>query len=192
MGTIFSYTSDSVIETVAQNVNELCKDVPKEKQPSMICILDKGLIVNVSKEGMKEIVTNPSDSTMWGIVENTDELNLYLYYLILQQHLNTTINFPPDLLKYAEAAHIMENMNVSIPRSMIPNDMFIEAGKSKISGEKIKDIFDNHELFLKSLAGDITEEDLQKHGKSIEDLKGDNEKIVSFFKQIVEENKVCE
>lgn len=192
LGTIFSYTSDSVIETVAQNVNELCKDVPKEKQPSMICILDKGLIVNVSKEGMKEIVTNPSDSTMWGIVENTDELNLYLYYLILQQHLNTTINFPPDLLKYAEAAHIMENMNVSIPRSMIPNDMFIEAGKSKISGEKIKDIFDNHELFLKSLAGDITEEDLQKHGKSIEDLKGDNEKIVSFFKQIVEENKVCE
>ena len=55
-------------------------------------------------------------------------------------------------------------------------------GKSKISGEKIKDIFDNHELFLKSLAGDITEED----------LKEDNEKIVSLFKQIVEENKVCE
>ena len=96
--------------------------------------------------------------------------------------MNTTINFPPDLLKYAEAAHIMENMNVSIPRSMIPNDMFIEVGKSKISGEKIKDIFDNHELFLKSLAGDITEED----------LKEDNEKIGSLFKQIVEENKVCE
>ena len=46
--------------------------------------------------------------------------------------------------------------------------------------------------FFKSLAGDITEEDLQKHGKSIKDLKEDNEKIVSFFKQIVEENKVCE
>ena len=80
---IFSYTSDSAIDTVAQIFNELWKDVSIEKQPRMICILDKGLIVNVSKEGMKEIVTNPSDSTMWGIVENTDELNLYLYYLFL-------------------------------------------------------------------------------------------------------------
>ena len=69
LGTVFSYTSDSAIETVAQNVDEICRDIPKEKQPSVICILDKGLIVNVLKDGMREIATMPSDSTTWGVIK---------------------------------------------------------------------------------------------------------------------------
>lgn len=99
LGTVFSYTSDSAIETVAQNVDEICRDIPKEKQPSVICILDKGLIVNVLKDGMREIATMPSDSTTWGVIKNTKEINFYLFYLVLQQHLNTAINFPPYLVK---------------------------------------------------------------------------------------------
>lgn len=184
LGTVFSYTSDSAIETVAQNVDEICRDVPKDKQPSVICILDKGLIVNVLKEGMREIVTIPSEATTWGVIKNTKEINFYLFYLILQQHLNTTTNFPPNLLKYAEATHAIDNMKIMIPKNMIPNDIFIKAGKTKFSGEDIKFLGENNELLYKLLTNQMTEEELQKTGKTLEDIKEISERFVSLIQRL--------
>lgn len=183
LGTVFSYTSDSAIETVAQNINEICRDIPKEQQPSVICILDKGLIVNVLKEGMREIVTIPSESTTWGVIKNTKEINFYLFYLILQQHLNTTTNFPPDLLKYAEATHAIDNMQIIIPKSMIPDDMFIGAGHTKFSGEEIKFLGENNQLLYKLLTNQMTEEEFKKTGKTPEDIKEISERFVSLIQR---------
>ena len=183
LGTVFSYTSDSAIETVAQNVDEICRDIPKEKQPSVICILDKGLIVNVLKDGMREIATMPSDSTTWGVIKNTKEINFYLFYLVLQQHLNTAINFPPNLLKYAEATHAIDNIQIMIPKNMIPDDMFIEAGKTKFSGEDMKFLAENQQILFKLLTNQMTENEFQKTGKTIEDIKGISERFVSLIQR---------
>lgn len=183
LGTVFSYTSDSAIETVAQNVDEICRDIPKEKQPSVICILDKGLIVNVLKDGMREIATMPSDSTTWGVIKNTKEINFYLFYLVLQQHLNTAINFPPNLLKYAEATHAIDNIQIMIPKNMIPDDMFIEAGKTKFSGEDMKFLAENQQILFKLLTNQMTENEFQKTGKTIEDIKGISERFVSLIRR---------
>lgn len=171
LGTVFAYTSDSTIETVAQNVDELCRDIPKENQPSMVCIFDKGLIVNISKDGMGQIETVPSTQTTWGIIKNNKELNFYLFYLILQQHLNTTMNFPPDLLKYATATHALDNVQIMIPQNMIPDDLFIEAGKTKFSGEEMRFLGENHQLFCKLITKQMTIEELQKTGKSPDEIK---------------------
>ena len=88
-GSIFAYTSDSSMETIVRNLNELCKEIPKEKCPSVICVFDKGLIVNLSKKGLNQINTIPSENTIWGFIENTKELNLYLFYLMIFHHLET-------------------------------------------------------------------------------------------------------
>ena len=183
LGTVFSYTSDSAIETVVQNVDEICRDIPKEKQPSVICILDKGLIVNVLKDGMREIATMPSDSTTWGVIKNTKEINFYLFYLVLQQHLNTAINFPPNLLKYAEATHAIDNIQIMIPKNMIPDYMFIEAGKTKFSGEDMKFLAENQQILFKLLTNQMTENEFQKTGKTIEDIKGISERFVSLIRR---------
>ena len=171
LGSVFAYTSDSTIETIAQNVNDICKDIPKEIQPSVICILDKGFIVNVKKNKMNQIDVMPSEQTTWGIIKNTKEITFYLYYLILQQHLNTTINFPPDLLKYAEATHALDNMQVMIPLSMLPDDLSKEIGATKFSGDELRFLGENYQIIFKLLTNQLTEEEFEKTGKSIEDLK---------------------
>lgn len=183
LGTVFSYTSDSSIETIAQNVNEICQNIPKENQPSVICVFDKGLIVNVLKEGVGEIVTVPSEATTWGVIKNTKEINFYLFYLILQQHLNTTINFPPDLLKYAEATHAIDNMQIIIPKNMISDDMFIEAGKTKFSGKEIKFLSENNQLIYKLLANQMTEEEFKKTGKTTEEIEEISKRFVSLIQR---------
>ena len=149
----------------------------------MICILDKGLIVNVLKDGMREIATMPSDSTTWGVIKNTKEINFYLFYLVLQQHLNTAINFPPNLLKYAEATHAIDNIQIMIPKNMIPDDMFIEAGKTKFSGEDMKFLAENQQILFKLLTNQMTENEFQKTGKTIEDIKGISERFVSLIQR---------
>lgn len=183
LGTVFSYTSDSSIETIAQNVDEICKNIPKENQPSVICILDKGLIVNVLKDGMRQIVTVPSEKTTWGVIKNVNEINFYLFYLILQQHLNTTTNFPSDLLKYAAATHALDKMQVIIPKNMIPDDILIDAGKTKFSGEELKFLGENHQILFKLLSNQMTEEEIRKAGKNAEDVKNISERFLSLIQR---------
>lgn len=183
LGAVFAYTSDSEIETVAQNVNDYCGNIPKEFQPSVICILDKGLIVNVKKDGMNQIDIVPSNQTTWGVTKNSKEITFYLFYLIMQHHLNTTTNFPPDLLKYAAATHAIDNMQVMIPGSMISSDMFMEVGKTKFSGDELKFLGDNQQIIYKLLTNQLTEEDIEKSGKSPDELNQIEKRFVSLIKR---------
>ena len=180
-GSIFAYTSSSSLETVIKNLNELCKEIPRAKWPSLICIFDKGLIVNLSKQGMNQINTMPSENTVWGFIKNSKELNLYLFYLILQQHLNTTVNFPPDLQAYANATHVFDQMSKAIPIDMISDDMFMMMGEEKFSGNDIRFLAKNHPLFYKILSRQLTEKDLKDSGMSLEEL---GEMVKQYF-QIV-------
>lgn len=182
MGCIFSYTSDSSIETVARNVDEICTDIPKNQQPNIVCVFDKGIIVNVLKKRAGQIEIDPSENTMWGIIKNDQETNLYLFYLLLQQHLSMAQNFPPDLMKYAEATHKLDNMQIVIPKEMIPDDMTLAFGEVTLNSEEIRFLSENNPLIFKMLSGIITKEDLIKQGKNIEEAT----QIIDSFIAIVQ------
>ena len=184
-GSVFAYTSDSSIETIAQNLNEYCVNMPSELQPSVICILDKGLIVNFVKEGMKEISIHPADNTAWGIIKNTEVINFYLFYLLLQQHLNLSTNFPPDLLKYAQQTHALDNVQLMVPKEMIPDDAFISLGDTNLDGAELKFLGENHQLIYKLFTNQLTIEELQRSGKTITEFTADMKRFVAIMERFM-------
>lgn len=164
MGCVFAYTSKTSLETAAQNLFEYCKGIPRKEQPSVVCILDKGLIVNIRKDGSNQIDVIPSVDTMLGVIENSREINLYLFYLILLQFLNSTINYPPDLLKYAATAHALDNVKIQTNIAWMPEGAYFGIGNEKLSKEESKFFTRYHEAMFKIMAGTITEEEFEALG----------------------------
>ncbi len=182
MGCIFAYTSDSTIETVAHNVDKICAEIPKNQQPNVICVFNKGLIVNVLKNKPGQLEIDPSDKTMWGLVKNDQETNLYLFYLILQQHLSMAQNLPPDLMKYAAATNKLDNMQIVIPKEMIPSDMTIDLGNGSLDADEIRFLGEHNQLLYKLLTRTMSEEDFFSQGKSPEEMQ----QIVNKFAKIIQ------
>ena len=169
-GSIFAYTSENKIETIASNLQELCKSVPKSNQPSIICILDQGNIINVDKNGLKQICTMPSEQTTWCITKNKEEINLYVFYLLLQQHLNTTKNFPPDLLAYANNSHALDGLQLVVPKEILPDDASISLGDATLTGEELKFMDEYKDIFFKVSTNQLTAEDVIAKGISADEL----------------------
>lgn len=169
-GAIFAYTADTTIETIANNLDELCIDIPHSRRPSVICILDQGVIINIDRQTLNQITIMPSENTTWGIVKNTKEMNLYLFYLLLQQHLNTSKNFPPDLLTYATKSHALDQLQIVIPKGLIPNDAN-NIGNTGMTSEDLQFITENNQIIYKVLSGSLSDEDLKKAGKSFDEAK---------------------
>lgn len=188
-GYVFSYTSDASLETVALNVQDLTKELPIDLQPTMICVLDKGLIVHVDKTNPLNILVSPSENTTWAIIENEKEKNLYIFYLLLQQHLNSAKNLPPDLFKYAYAEHVIDNTTINIPTEMIPKDIVLSFGSEKISGEELLFLQENHDLCYRRKNGLITPEDLARWGKTSEEVEEIFQKAISIMSRTGEEIK---
>jgi len=101
MGLVFAYTSNTSLNSLTNKLVELNSDIPIGHRIGCICVLDKGNIVNVQRNDLGILHTLPSEKTTLQIKENTLEQNLYLFYLLLQSHLNYALNLPPDLWNYA-------------------------------------------------------------------------------------------
>lgn len=168
LGSVFAYSSDIDIDTIGKNLDEFCKDMAPQVRPSMVCVFDQGIIINVGKNEITQIHTIPTEKTMWAISKNTKELNYYLFYLVLQQHLNTAKNFPPDLFRYAEASHALDGMQVRIPFDMIKDDMSINMGNSPLSGVELRSMAEATKVIGKFFSNQITERDLPEFEKSME------------------------
>lgn len=181
LGTIFAYSSDSSLETIAHNVNDLCSSIPKSEQPSFICVFDKGLIVNVLKTNVAQVEIAPSDRTMWALIKNDQVTNIYLFYLFLQQHLSMAQNLPPDLMKYAAISHKLDKLQVIIPKDMIADDMIMKCGGTNLNAGEIRFLEENHEFLFKLMTGIMTEEEFNSYGKSQEEI----EEIVNKFASII-------
>lgn len=102
IGLIFAYSSDTSIETILDNFYKLNKEVTYDKQVSLICILDKGLILRSDKQKMGNVTLFPHQNTTIGYVQNSLETNFYLFCLLLLNTLNNMTNLPPNLMEYAE------------------------------------------------------------------------------------------
>ena len=66
---------------------------------------------------------------------------------------------------------------------MILDDMFIEAGKTKFSGEEIKFLNENNQILYKLLTNQMTEREFQKTGKTIEDIQEISKRFVSLIQR---------
>lgn len=137
-GSIFAYTSEVTMDTLHKNIIEYCDSIPTAEWPSIICVFDEGLFINVFKSDMRKFVIVPSDNTMWVQIANQRDMNLYIFYLVLQHHLNNTYNFPPDLLKYAVASHKLDDVKTMIHSNLIPDDMTMELGKATLNSTELR------------------------------------------------------
>lgn len=121
IGFVFAYTSDSSLDTIYENLVEMNKSIEPHHQISGICVLDKGLILNVSKNGMNQLELYPNVNTTLCCSDNPLENNLYLFYLLVLQHLNISRLVPPDLIKYADKQNAF-NIRPHMKIDLLPDD----------------------------------------------------------------------
>jgi hypothetical protein len=130
-GFVFAFTSSTTLETLLDNLVEANNQVEKYKHISAVCVLDKGIIVNVSKKGLKDIVLLPNVDSIPAIIKNTAENNLMLFYLLLMQYLNQSSVSVPNLLKYANGGELLK-VESFIPKKHVPLDGYYELNNGRI------------------------------------------------------------
>lgn len=130
-GMVFAYDSDASLEAIYKNLNELSEDVDIDKRISCVCVLNKGVILPVDKNGLRNVTLFPNENTVYGIFNNTDDA-LLLFYLILSQILNSITIFPPDMVAYAQSTDLLDT-TFSIPADYIPDDGMINVMDNMVS-----------------------------------------------------------
>lgn len=158
-GFVFAFTSSTTLETLLDNLVEENNQVEKHKQISAVCILDKGLIVNISKKGLNDINLLPNEDSTLAIVKNTAENNLMLFYLLLMQYLNQSSVSVPNLLKYANAGELL-NIDYSVPYKHIPSESYYEFNKGKIELGTAYSIIKDSDLLKKIQEGRAISNDI--------------------------------
>ena len=187
-GFVFAFTSSTTLETLLDNLVEANNQVEKYKQISALCVLDKGVIVNISKKGLKDIILLPNEDSTPAIIKNTAENNLMLFYLLLMQYLNQSIVSVPNLLKYASAGELL-SIDYSIPKKHIPLDSYYEFNEGKIEVDTAYSILEGSKLLEKIQGGNASSEDimlyLSRHLKEIitftEKAYGSRPNTMGFF-----------
>lgn len=161
-GFVFAFTSSTSLETLTGNLIEFNKDIDVTEQISMICVLDKGLIVNINKKGLNDIEIIPSKTTTPAIINNAIENNLLTFYLFLMQYLNIVSVSPPNLFKYAEQVGLA-NLKYQIPREYIPSGTYVEFGENKIEVDNMLALTDSLDSFNTIQQGKATFEQFMKY-----------------------------
>jgi hypothetical protein len=147
-GFVFAFTSSTTLETLLDNLVEANKQVEKRQHINALCILDKGIIVNVSKKGLKDITFFPNEDSTPAIIKNTAENNLMLFYLLLMQYLNQSRVSVPNLIEYANTGELL-NIEYSIPKKHVPLDGYYELDEGRIGLETVYSIMDDSYLLKK-------------------------------------------
>lgn len=135
-GLIFAYDSDSSLEAIYKNLVELSNESKIENRVSCLCVLNKGIIIPVDKNGMRQVSLIPNENTVYAICKNSDDA-LLLFYLILTQILNGITVFPPDLVTYAQSTDMLDT-SFLIPAGYIPDDAKLNIMNNMASMSEIK------------------------------------------------------
>lgn len=139
-GMVFAYNSDASLEAIYKNLNELSEDVDIDKRISCVCVLNKGVIIPVDKNGLRNVTLFPNVNTVYGIFNNTDDA-LLLFYLILSQILNSITIFPPDMVAYAQSTDLLDT-TFSIPADYVPDDGIINVMDNMVRISEINNLKD--------------------------------------------------
>ena len=161
MGMVFAYTSDISLEAVIKNLNEFNREmkIPYEEQINMICVLDKGVILPLEKNGLNNVRLMPNNNTMLCKTQGSMEDNLSLFYLLLQYHLNLLIKAAPDLMEYARKSNLIDS-KVAIPLDDMDDKTALQIGNEALSRSEIEKICNLHRTIYQG--ENYTEEEKSK------------------------------
>lgn len=154
-GLIFAYDSDSSLDAIYKNLVTLSNEVGHENRVSCVCVLSKGIIIPVDKNGMNQVSLIPSNNTVYAMINNSSD-SLLLFYLILTQILNGITIFPPDLVAYAQSSDML-NTSFSIPADYVPDDAKINILNNMASIAEIKNMQD---YGTRMLSGELNEDEI--------------------------------
>lgn len=134
---------DISLETIIKNLNEFNREmkIPYEEQINMICVLNKGVILPLEKNGLNNVRLMPNNNTVLCKTKGSMEDNLSLFYLILQYHLNLLVKAAPDLMEYAKKSNLI-NSQAIISLDDMDEDTFLQIDNSKISVKDMKNVQD--------------------------------------------------
>ncbi|MEF7439957.1 DUF6602 domain-containing protein [Paenibacillus lautus] len=158
-GFVFAFTSDTSIETLLGNLIDFNKEIEVGNQISIICILDKGLIIHVNKAGLRDFVLIPNQDSTPVIIENSVELNLMLFYLFLMQYLNLEQVSSPNLFKYADHDDILK-INWSLPAKFVPSGSSVNIDGRLVDANKAINLSKKLKVMDAIQAGVATKEQL--------------------------------
>lgn len=178
-GMIFAYDSSVSMDTLFKSVVDISERYPIEERPCCLCVLNKGLIVCVSKDNISQITLFPSDRTCYALLKNTEDA-LLIFYIILMQILTNIIAFPPNMLEYAQAAGKID-MTLNILKGYIPDDANLVVGDKKIEYVKVKSLFEygRHMLCGETTKKDFCSEFLEIYGSILQMVYGDLKNVTS-------------
>lgn len=106
-----------------EHVKEYYKNTNWKYLPNIICLYDKGLIVNINKSELEnkifkinlypEFFTNHQDNSEWILLKYDKKRSTLgtLYYIILE-HLNTCVLGSPNMLEYMEKIFEINSDNI--------------------------------------------------------------------------------
>lgn len=100
LGAVFSYSSNTSLETLRDNLNVLNKEIPVNERISLVCVLDQGILFSHNVQENR-IALLPDESTTVVSVRAEND-SFLLFFLLLSAYLNAIEVIPPNLLKYAE------------------------------------------------------------------------------------------
>ena len=158
IGCVFAYTSDSSLETIRKNLEELSKELPTSLKINCLCVLDKGLIIPLRKENLLEISMNNNEEILYGVIDNPKDA-LLLFYIYLLTMLNSTVISAPNLIDYAEAGGLIEK-TINIPTEDIPNDAKIKFGSINMNFSHIRLMQNLQPKIAKFQTGTMSENEL--------------------------------
>lgn len=158
-GFVFAFTSDTSIETLLGNLIDCNKEIESKNQISIICILDKGLIIHVNKAGLKDFILLPNQNSTPVIIENSVEMNLMLFYLFLMQYLNSEQVSPPNLYKYADYGDALK-INWSLPGRHVPSGSSVDIDGRLVDANRAINLSKRLKVMEPIQAGIATKEQL--------------------------------
>lgn len=135
-GLVFAYDSDASLETVYKNFVELSEKVELEKRISCVCVLNKGIILPVDKNGMNKVELLPNENTIYAMFNNAPDA-LLLFYLVLYEILSSIVIFPANMVAYAKSSGMLD-ASFSIPAGYTPDDAIINVLGNTLSMADIR------------------------------------------------------
>lgn len=158
LGFVFAYTSRMSLKQIILKLAEYEKDIEEKNRISIICILDKGLVLRVNKNNLEKVSFN-TENTLPVFSNSTLKDSLYSFYLLLLEYLNNVFIETPSLIRYAEKTNSF-NIKYTIAPELLPDDSFYRHKETGIPYNVFREIDSRIKKYPHMFDGKMTYNDM--------------------------------
>ncbi|QGQ44771.1 DUF6602 domain-containing protein [Metabacillus sediminilitoris] len=109
-GVIFAFETNVSLKQLKNELNKFNESVHYKERPSLVCILNQGILLNINRK-TSEVSLIPDEDSVFASVEASSD-SFLLFFLFLTTYLNQIEVIPPDLSKYIQG--YMQQFKVEI------------------------------------------------------------------------------